>query len=110
MCLKYILVGFIPSIILPLPPCLLLEQFQQVSFFYFHIWIQNTSTIFTLINSFLVPTHWHLPVEKTYFSLLPFILLVQGDFALVLQACIYCDLIKLTPPPVTYSLSITMLP
>jgi hypothetical protein len=33
-----------------------LEQFQQVSFLYFHIWIQNTTTIYTLIPPFLMYT------------------------------------------------------
>jgi hypothetical protein len=62
MCLQYILVRFTLSIILPLPSPIL-EQFQQVSFFYFHIWIQNTSILYTLIPFFLVPTH--LPLVPT---------------------------------------------
>jgi hypothetical protein len=33
-----------------------LGQFQQISFFYFHGWKQNTSTMYTLIPPFLVPT------------------------------------------------------
>jgi hypothetical protein len=54
MYLKYILVRFIPSIILPPPP--FLEQFQKVSFFYFYIRIQNTFTIFTVIHLFFMST------------------------------------------------------
>jgi hypothetical protein len=54
---------FTSSIILPLPPLSFLEQFQQVLFFYFHLWIQNTFTIFTLISLFLVPTP--LPLVPT---------------------------------------------
>jgi hypothetical protein len=76
MCLQYILVRFIPSIILPLPLSPFLEQFQQVSFFCFHIWIQNTCTILTLIHFLLpIPSHWYSIPEKFYFTLLPFILL-----------------------------------
>jgi hypothetical protein len=53
MCLKYILVGFTPFItLLPLSP--LLRTISTVSFFYFHIWIQNTSIIYTLIPPFFV--------------------------------------------------------
>jgi hypothetical protein len=35
---------------------------------------------------------------------------VQADFILILHVCIYHALIKLVPPPVTNSFSITMLP
>jgi hypothetical protein len=37
------------------------------------------------------------------------LLIVQGGFAFVLQACTYCALIKLTLP-ITFSLPSTMLP
>jgi hypothetical protein len=56
MCLQCILVRFTPSIVLPHPSHPFLEQ---VSFFYFHLWIPNTSTIFTLIRSFLIPSPCH---------------------------------------------------
>jgi hypothetical protein len=73
MCLQYILVKFITSIILPLPP--FWEQFQQVSFFCFHIWIQNRSITSQSFPSFLcLPlSQWYPSLEKIYFSLLPFI-------------------------------------
>jgi hypothetical protein len=56
---QYIIVKFPPLFFLSfiLPP--FLEQFQQVSFFYFHIWIQNTSTISTFIHPFLMHTSSH---------------------------------------------------
>jgi hypothetical protein len=103
-----------PSIILPLPP--FLEQFQQVSFFCFHIGIQITSTTSTLIPPFFVPTpsHWYPAMEKIFFPSCPSflkikcILIVQGDFNLILQVRICHDFIKLTPSPplLTYSLSL----
>jgi hypothetical protein len=77
MCLHHILVGFTCSIILSL----LSSSPSQNNFdrfhVYFHMWIQNTSTIFTLIPLFLCPllSRWYPPLEKTYFSLLPFIFL-----------------------------------
>jgi hypothetical protein len=42
------------SIFLPCPLPPFIEQFQQVSF-YFHTWIQNTDTVFTLLHPFLMP-------------------------------------------------------
>jgi hypothetical protein len=55
--IQYSLVRLIPSIILPLPTLtLLLRTVSKVSFFYFYIWIQNTSTRFTLSPPFLVPS------------------------------------------------------
>jgi hypothetical protein len=67
---------FISSIFLSFPPTPFLRKISQVSFFYFHVWLQNISTIFILILPFLMPTHLPLdpPPDKTYFSLLPFIL------------------------------------
>jgi hypothetical protein len=50
---------FTPSIVLPLPSSPSLEKFQQISFFYFHKWVQNTSTIFTLTHPLLMPTLTH---------------------------------------------------
>jgi hypothetical protein len=94
------------------PPPPHLEQFQQVSFFYFHIWIQNTPTKFTPFALSLCPStsHWYPPPEKTCFFLLPFflkcILIVQRGISLILQACVYHALIKLPLPPLlTHSLS-----
>jgi hypothetical protein len=40
-----------------------LKQCQQVSSFYFHTWIQNTSTIFSLLHHFLIP--FSLPLVPT---------------------------------------------
>jgi hypothetical protein len=99
MCLQYIFVRFTHSI-LPF-----LEQFQQVSFFYFHRWIHSISTIYILIppSSFPPPTGIH-PQKRFIFPSCPSflkikcILIVQGGFALVLQLCTYRAFIKLTPP------------
>jgi hypothetical protein len=50
-----------------------LEQFEQVLFFYFYIWIQNTSSIFTLIHSFLSPSLLLLVLTPgKYLFVLPF--------------------------------------
>jgi hypothetical protein len=94
------------------PYTVLLEQFQQVSFLCFHVCTQNISTIFTLIcpcplltSLQLVPT----PGKDLFYpSVLNFffkcILIVQGGFTLVLQACIYRALVKLTTSLITFSL------
>jgi hypothetical protein len=66
---KTYLVGF-PPIVIPLPPSPFLQQFQQVSFFCFHIWIQNKSTMYTFISLFLVPTS--LPLVPSSRKDLPF--------------------------------------
>jgi hypothetical protein len=102
MCLQYILVRFIPTIILPPPPTPFLEQFQQISLFYPHIWIQNISIIFTL--SLCSPTLVPSPRKELLYPpvlhfLLKCILLVQGGFTLALPACIYHALSKLIPSP-----------
>jgi hypothetical protein len=61
----------------------------------------------------LTPSHCYTTPEKTYFSLLPFIILmeyiliVQGGFALVLQVCIYHVFIKLTPSPLLFTHSLS---
>jgi hypothetical protein len=88
-----------------LPRLRIISKVQQVLFFYYHVWIQNTSTIFTLIPSFLVPTpsHWYPPQKRFIFpSCSPFlknyVSIIQGGFTLVLPVCIYRGLIKLTPP------------
>jgi hypothetical protein len=73
---------------------------------------------FTLIHPFLVPTNLPLvptPEKDLFFPLvfhflIKCILIVQEDVILVLQACIYHALIKLTPSPIPCSFSITMLP
>jgi hypothetical protein len=58
-----------------------------------------------LIDPFLMPTpfHWHPLLKKDQFYTRlsiskKYILIVQGDFAMVLQGCISHVLIKLTPP------------
>jgi hypothetical protein len=64
-----------PSLpLIPLPP--FLEQFQQVSFC-FHTWIQNVSTIFTLLRPFLMlpPSHLYPHWDRICFSFLSFIFL-----------------------------------
>jgi hypothetical protein len=110
MCLPYILVGLIPSIIVSLSSPPTLEQFQQVSFFYFHIWIQNTSTIYPH-SPFLCVHPWTRPIFPSYPLFIYFfvtcVLIVQGGCTLVFQVCIYCAFIKLTPFPslLTHSLS-----
>jgi hypothetical protein len=101
-----------PLVVLLFPSTPFLEQFQQVSFFCFLIWIQNTSTIYNLIHPFLmlIPSQWYSFLEKTYFNLLSSflimcILIVHGSFTLILQGCIYHALMKLIPPLLTLSLS-----
>jgi hypothetical protein len=60
MCLQYISSRFThSSFSLILSP--LLKISQQVSLFYFHIWIQNTSTILALIHPLLMSSR--LPLE-----------------------------------------------
>jgi hypothetical protein len=116
MCLQYILVRFTPSIILSSSLTVFLEQFQQISFFYFRVWIQNASTIFTLIPTFLVPTH--LPMVPTLrkdlfflhaFHFLKVYINSPRGFTLILHTYIYHTLIKLTHSA-TYSFSSIMLP
>jgi hypothetical protein len=60
------------------------------------------------------PCAHHLPLVSTpgkdicfplLFTFLKCILIVQGGFAVILQACIYHALIKLAPPLLTLSLS-----
>jgi hypothetical protein len=78
-----------------------------VSFFHFHIRIQNTSTIYTLIHPFLVSTSSQVHTAGKHLLFSPAlhflktkcILIVQGGFALILQVCIYCVFIKLTSSP-----------
>jgi hypothetical protein len=76
MCLR-----FAPSAFSLFPPIISLEKFQQLMFTYFLIWMQNTSTIFTLIHPFMMPSTppRYLLLKKTYFILLPFIFLVYID-------------------------------
>jgi hypothetical protein len=47
-----------------LPP--FLEHFQQVSFFHFHTWIQNISTL----SLYPPPSHWCQPPDRTCFIFL----------------------------------------
>jgi hypothetical protein len=56
MCLQCILVSFTPPLFSFIPPPLFLEQFWQVSLFYFRTWIQNTFTIFAFLHSFFMPS------------------------------------------------------
>jgi hypothetical protein len=117
MCLQYILDKFTPSIVLSLLPPLL-EQFQQVFILLFSYmdtkYIHHIHPHSSFPCAHPPPSSTH-PWKRPIFSLLPFIflkcvLIVQGSFTLVLQTCIYHALIKLTPPSVTYSFSITMFP
>jgi hypothetical protein len=42
------------------------------------------------------PSHWYPFLDRTCFTFLSFILIVQGGFALIFHTCIYCTLISLT--------------
>jgi hypothetical protein len=114
MCLQYILVGFTPSIILPLFPSpllrtistgfILLVLYMNIKYIH-HIHPQSPFPYSHPFPQVLTPR------KKLFY---PFalhfwrcILMVQVGFTLVLQACVYHALIKL--PSVTYSFSITML-
>jgi hypothetical protein len=62
--IKYIIIEFTSSTFLLYPPSLLLEQFQQVSFFHLHTCVHSVCTLFTLLYPFstsspppIVPTH-----------------------------------------------------
>jgi hypothetical protein len=112
VCLPYILVRFTSSLILPLPLPPFSEQFQQVSFFYFHLWIQSTSTILTLSPLSLCPhtSDWSPPPEKIYFSLLPFIFLKAcvdstRGIRLGTSALYILCFNQVNPPLLTHSLS-----
>jgi hypothetical protein len=80
-----------------------LKQFQQISFFYSLYTNTDTSPVFTLIHPVLMPTfyisHWYLPQGSTLPSFMFFHVYTDNprSFTLVLQACIHCALIKLTP-------------
>jgi hypothetical protein len=101
ICLQYVLIRFIPSIILPnlhSPP--FLEQFQQVSLFscsiFTHICkVHPPSSICCLPFPVpQIPTHtelFYLPV----FQFFRCILIVRGSFTLVFFTCIYCTLFRL---------------
>jgi hypothetical protein len=109
MCLKkiyiyiYILVGFIHSLSSPSPlwttskSFILLFSYMDTK----HIHHIHPHSPFPCAHPTLTPRRGYPPLEKIYFSLLPFIfkikctLIVQGDFILVLQACIYRSLLKL---------------
>jgi hypothetical protein len=103
-----------PSII-SLFPSPFLEQFQQVSF-YFYIWIQNISIIFTLTLSLMLSPHLTLvPTSGKDLLYLPVpsffkkcILTVQGGFYLDISD-MSVSYIKISLTPITYSFSITML-
>jgi hypothetical protein len=49
--------------------CTLLEQFQQVSFFHFHIWVRNVSTTFTsyTLSLYPPPSHRYQPPDRTVY-------------------------------------------
>jgi hypothetical protein len=78
--------------------------------FYFHMWMQNPATTFTLSHPLLLPTppHWYLLPEKTRFTLL-FVFKVHFNsprgFSLVFHTCIYHAFIKLIPLLLALSLS-----
>jgi hypothetical protein len=51
-----------------------LEQFQQVSLFHFHIWVNNISTTFTLLHPFLTSSSGtNQRQELLYFPFLHFL-------------------------------------
>jgi hypothetical protein len=85
---------------------LLLEKFQQVSMFYFHTCIQNTSSIFTLLHPLHLPSHWYPSLDSACFIFLPFVYLnvyqlLQVCFTLVFQTFVCRTLITLSPQLVT---------
>jgi hypothetical protein len=61
--LQYIIVKSTLSIILLYPPSPFLEYFQYTSFFHFHTWIHNISTIFTVLLRVLISSP--LPLVPT---------------------------------------------
>jgi hypothetical protein len=84
MCLQCILIRYTPSLLLPHPPFPILEQFQQVSLFYFHTPTQSTSTILVLLppstlSVYSPSSHLYSLTNRTYFTILSFVLL-----------CAYC--------------------
>jgi hypothetical protein len=101
-CLHYILIRCTPPSFSLIPPPFL-EQFQPVSLFCFHAWIQNTSATFALLYPFLIlpPTStypWTGPVLPSWLSFFKCILIVQGGFTLIFHTCnISHTLIRLTP-------------
>jgi hypothetical protein len=92
MCLQYILVRFSSS------------SLRTISTgFIFLFSYMNTNYIHYIHPHSPFASAYPFSLKKICFSLLPFIffkclLIVQGCFTLVLQACIYCALIKLLPP------------
>jgi hypothetical protein len=96
MCLQCILIRFTHT------HCL--KQFQWVSLFYFHMGIQNTLTIFTLLDPLrsLSPSHcflplfgWITPCVVFLSFIFKYILMFKG-FCYGISHIIYCALIKLT--------------
>jgi hypothetical protein len=65
-----------PSIILLYPPSPFLEEFQQISFFHFHTWVHNISTIYTLLHPFPISSPFPLVplLDRTCFTFF------QGQF------------------------------
>jgi hypothetical protein len=112
MCLQYILIRTITSILLPhpLPPIL-----RTISMFYFHTCLQSTSIIFALFHPLWLlssPHRYPLPNRPALPSCLSFfkyILIVWGGVALVFHTCIDHILIRLAHS-ITYSFSVTLLP
>jgi hypothetical protein len=110
MCLQYILVRFTPSIALPI-----FRTIWQVSFFYFHIWLQNTSTMFTFIHPFFMHTppigicSQKRPIVPSSPSFFKVNVDSPREFCPVTLG-LYTSCFNQINPPVTYSFSITLLP
>jgi hypothetical protein len=78
--------------------------------------MQSTSTIFILFHPPHLPSPLPLvitPRENLFYTpvlnFLKCILVIQGDFTLILHTCLYCILIRLTPF-INYPFSITLIP
>jgi hypothetical protein len=100
----------LPSFSLFSPPPFL-EQFQQVLFFNFLMWLQNTCTIYTLIPPFLAHPHYTYLQKRFIFPSCPSLFLMKCilivPFCLgTLGLCISCfNLINPLPPLLTHVLS-----
>jgi hypothetical protein len=70
---------FTPSTVLPLLLPSFLEQVQQVSFFYFHVWLKIHSSFSLSFSLSLCPplSHWYPSLEKIHFPSWPSFLLSE---------------------------------
>jgi hypothetical protein len=75
------------------PPCFL-EQFHQVLFFYFHIWIQNTFIIFTLIHSFFMSPCQMVPTLRKDFYYLSILAIISWTICVHWEGNCLCLFIR----------------